>query len=139
MVMFPLAVGFVEWSQGTLRASATFFGIHFATLVMLTLGVVVWHELHPTFLSDLLWNVQDVGPSAGYYGCLGMVIASIDTSKMRVLLSGVLLVLIARIIWSLVHSPADGRMLSADLAHLIAFPLGVLTFALTSRSRQTKP
>ncbi len=136
-VMVALAVGFIEWSRGTFRAAITFLGIHFATLITMTVGVVLWDELKPSVLSDLLWNVQDVGPSAGYYGCLGLALASASPSKRSLLLWSVLLWLALRTCWSVGCVPEDGSVISADVAHVIAFPLGALKSLFRNRGRQT--
>ncbi len=126
LVMFALAVGWVEWQQGTRRSAATFFGVHFATLAIMIIGVAIWVAVSNTHRGNLLWNVQDVGPSAGYYGCLGLAIAGLSPAIRTPAMAGIASLLAVRLVWSFLHLPEEGRVLSADTTHLIAFPLGIL-------------
>ncbi|MDA9859463.1 hypothetical protein N9D23_15275, partial [Rubripirellula sp.] len=125
IVMFASAVGYVEWTFGPLRATATFFAVHLTTLAMMTLGVLVASAISETHRGNLLWHVQDVGPSAGYYGCLGVAIVALASPMRWHLVTAIVVVLCLRTTWSFIHLPEDGRMLSADIAQLIAFPLGI--------------
>jgi hypothetical protein len=126
IAMFALAVGYVEWTYGTTRSITTFVGVHIAMLAVMTASVLIFNATAQTHRGYLLWRVQDVGPSAGYYGCLGLALAGLASQFRWPSIAAIALVLIARTVWSFVHLPEDGRMLSADLAHLIAFPLGML-------------
>ncbi len=126
IAMFALAVGYVEWNFGTPRSLLTFFGVHFATLAVMTIGVLGLNTITHTHRGYLLWHVQDVGPSAGYYGCLGLALAGLVSQSRWPIIVAIATVLIARAAWSFAHLPEDGRMLSASLAHLIAFALGML-------------
>lgn len=126
LVMFALAVGCVEWNHGTRVSSLTFFGVHFATLAVMLASVFVWLAASDSHRAGLLWDVQDVGPSAGYYGCLGLAMMSLPTTTRTALIVAIVTVLVGRAAWSWIHLPENGRMLSADLAHVIAFPLGLL-------------
>ncbi len=128
LAMFAISVGWVEWNWGTTRSLTTFFGIHFATLAVMTITVFAASRIAETHRGDLLWHVQDVGPSAGYYGCLGVAIASLSAPVRWPAIAGIAAVLIVRVTWSSIHLPDDGRMLSADLAHLIALTLGIASF-----------
>ncbi|WP_186775935.1 hypothetical protein [Rubripirellula reticaptiva] len=125
IVMFAVAVGYVEGCFGPLRAIATFFAVHLATLAVMTIGVMVASVISETHRGNLLWCVQDVGPSAGYYGCVGLAFATMASQMRWPLVVAIIVVLCLRATWSFIHLPEDGRMLSADLAHLIAFPLGI--------------
>ncbi len=113
---------------GTLRSAATFFGIHFATLAIMTIVVAIWIAAADSHRGNLLWNVQDVGPSAGYYGCLGLAIAAQSPGIRIASVIGIIAILAMRLWWSFLHLPEEGRVMSADIAHLIAFPLGLLSF-----------
>jgi hypothetical protein len=128
LVMFALAVGYVELHFGTLRAASVFLGIHLATLAVMTSGVVLADMFASSHRSHLLWHVQDVGPSAGYYGRLGLAIAASAWPHRWPIIGMFVAILCLRATWSFIHLPEDGRMLSADLAHLIALPLGIASF-----------
>ncbi|QDS96512.1 hypothetical protein FF011L_53240 [Roseimaritima multifibrata] len=132
IAMFGLGVGYVEWNYGTTRSLATFFGIHITTLALMTIGVLAVNAMASTHRGQLLWHVQDVGPSAGYYGCIGLALAGLASPIRWPIIALILLVLIARATWSFIHLPEDGQMLSADFAHLIAFPLGMLCTSLVA-------
>jgi len=132
IVMFASAVGYVEWTFGPLRAMATFFAVHLTTLAVMTLGVLVTSAISETHRGNLLWHVQDVGPSAGYYGCLGVAIVALAPPMRWPLVTAIVVVLCLRTTWSFIHLPEDGRVLSADIAHLIAFPLGIASFQFLS-------
>ena len=96
------------------------------TLFVLAVGIALplaWLETHR---GALLLSVLDVGPSAGYYGCLGVAIAGLQTKRRTALTVVIVVVLTARLTWSTMHLPDEGRMMSADLAHLVAFPMGLL-------------
>ena len=125
--MITLAVGAAEWLTDTRRTVLTFWGVHLVTLVGESLLIALpvhqrWGVQGAAVMSD-----RDVGPSAGYFGCLGL--ASRRLPRPWSWLSGTA-VLVALII-ALFQAPRVGQgtavKLAADLAHLIAFPLGWLT------------
>ena len=128
IAMFALAVGYVEWSFGPLRAMGTFFAVHLTTLAVMTIGIMVANAISESHRGNLLWQVQDVGPSAGYYGCLGLGLVATASPMRWPLVTAIVVVLCLRATWSFIHLPEDGRMLSADIAHLIALPLGIALF-----------
>lgn len=138
IAMFCLAVGCVEWIYGTATSLSAFFGIHLATLLLMSIGVSLSASLLETHRSNLLWYAQDVGPSAGYYGCLGLAIGSLTPSRRVPLVIGIGTLLLLRLGWSACHIPENGRMLSADISHAIAFPLGLITSRLVPARWQRK-
>jgi hypothetical protein len=126
--MIALAVGAAEWLAGTKRAIATFWGVHLATLLLESLLIALpLHHLGFTGGTALL-VARDVGPSAGYFGCLGLACVRFPRKRWGQL-AGVLIFL--SLIWTLFQPPRAGQddtvKLFADLAHLIAFPLGWLS------------
>lgn len=135
LLMFAAAVGWVESVYGTRRALLTFFGIHLATLLLSAIAIAVplsWLETHR---GELLFDACDVGPSAGYYGCLGLVIAGLGSRLRNIIVAAVTLTLFLRLGWSTMHLSEEGRMMSADLAHLVAFPVGLLSHRLLRSTR----
>ena len=130
LVMLAVAVGWVESSYGTLRAVTAFFGVHLATLVLMSVSIALLYAMAQTHRGSLLWEVKDVGPSAGYYGCLGFAIAGLSPGLRLSLVAAVASILLVRLAWSSIHLPEGGHVLSADIAHLIAFPMGLLLFLL---------
>jgi len=127
MGMIVLAVGAAEWLTGTKRTAVTFWGIHLTTLLSESLLIALPLHLLGNTTGTALILARDVGPSAGYFGCLGL--AAHRLSRPWSWLSGTA-VFIALII-ALFQTPRVGQdtavKLAADLAHLIAFPLGWLT------------
>ncbi len=125
MAMLAIALGFVELNYGTQRAVTTFLAIHVVTLLIMAVAVLSCHSLAPTLHSHLLFHAKDVGPSAGYYGCLGLAVARLTGTQRIAAVAAVGFVLLVRACHSAIHMPEEGRVLAADLAHLIAYPLGI--------------
>ncbi len=125
LAMLAVAVGWLEFARGTPVAAMTFVGVHIATLLIMACGIALSTTLIETHRGNLLWYVKDVGPSAGYYGCLGLAVASLAPGIRLPIVITIFLVLVGRSGWSTYHLPENGQMMSADIAHLIAFPLGL--------------
>jgi type III secretory pathway component EscS len=127
MGMVMLAVGLAEYLTGSRRALATFWGVHVATL--LAEGVIVGPLLH-WFIFDgnsLLLLARDVGPSAGYFGALGLAVAALPWPRCwRGMVASAIFI---GLLLTLFQAPASGDdrtlKLLADVAHVLAFPLGV--------------
>lgn len=124
LAMIAVCVGLAEKRVGTWRTMLTFWSIHLATLLIQSLLLAI-----PARHLDILWvnllkTEHDVGPSAGYYGCLGLVCQKQSEPRRRWLLAIVGGILIARLVWTALTSRRTP--LAADIAHLIAFPLGVV-------------
>jgi hypothetical protein len=71
--MTALCVGLAEWLAGTRRALATFWGVHLGTL--LTESALIRWLLQPLKAIAPSPLPRDVGPSAGYFACLGLASA----------------------------------------------------------------
>ena len=99
LVMLAGSVGWIEFVYGTRRTWLTFFGIHLATLLFLAIGVALPLALLETHRGQLLLDARDVGPSAGYYGCLGLAVAVLSSRKREGVLTGIILVLALRLTW----------------------------------------
>jgi hypothetical protein len=127
ILMVAIFVGTAEWLTGWKRTAATFWGVHLLALVLLSLIVsLAEHQLRSIGLeADLL--ARDVGPSAGYFACLGLVSAQMKRPWNWV--SGATLFVMFVIVMFLPASAGESAKLkfSADLAHMLAFPLGWLS------------
>jgi hypothetical protein len=134
LLLVGLFVGLAEWLTGTKRATTTFWGVHLLTLVLLSLIVsLAFHQLRDFGLAASEFE-RDVGPSAGYFACLGLLSAQIKRPWNWV--SGMLLFIMFAVYMFL--PPGEGERaamkFSADFAHLLAFPLGWLSsFLFTKR------
>jgi hypothetical protein len=131
VAMLAVSVGAAEKVYGTSRTFAMFWGIHLATLLIASVALVLPLHLLETYRGTLLANVRDVGPSAGYYGCAGAVCVAIPERWRIAVIGFVLTILALRLTWSMITIPDHGRAISADLAHIIAFPLGIAVASLS--------
>ncbi len=136
LAMLIVAVGCCERQVGTVTVAMGFFGIHLATLLLMSTGIALITSIVETHRGAVLWYVKDVGPSAGYYGCLGLALASLVSNVRFVLVLVVFLILAVRLSWTSYYLPEEGQMMSADLSHMIAFPLGLLLSRFVGGSQQ---
>ncbi|MBP6469969.1 MAG: hypothetical protein KBE23_04995 [Chloroflexi bacterium] len=142
--MVSLAVGAAEYLTGSKQTFAVFWGVHLTTL--LTTGLIVNPILHwLVFNGDslLLWS-RDVGPSAGYFGALGFAVAALPVRRRwRWLLAAAIFAGLVLTVWQTFGIGEDGTLkLLADIAHLIAFPLGAAAWPIIryfGRRRQAAP
>ncbi len=128
--MVAITSGVAEWTTSTWRAALTFWGVHLATLLIESLIFILpLHQLGFAQARALFFS-RDVGPSAGFMGSLGLVSSGLPRPWRWVAFSVILLFLLV----SLFLPPRVGETqtvkLSADLAHLIAFPLGWISSSL---------
>jgi hypothetical protein len=121
--MVTFAVGLSEWLTGPRRAALTFWGVHFSTLLIESLAFTLPIHWVGTTLGSLVAFSRDVGPSAGYFGALGLVSAHLKYPWN--LISGGLIFIALE--FALLHISGNSNLgveVSADIAHIIAFPLG---------------
>jgi hypothetical protein len=127
MVMIALAVGAAEWLTGTPRAALTFWGGNLITLVVMSvLLLVLAHAISPSDPEKLFVH-RDVGPSAGYYGCLGLVTAHLPRPWRWATAAAILTWLAVALISPPGPNTIADVKLQADLAHFLVFPLGYLS------------
>ena len=127
ILMVVLFVGLAEWMTGWRRTALTFWGIHLLALVLFSLIVsLALHQLRG-FGLEASEVARDVGPSAGYFACLGLVCSQLK--RPLNLISGAVLFAIFVIVLFLPADAGESAELkfSADLAHMLAFPLGWLS------------
>jgi len=121
VILSLVMAGATEIFGGTWRAALTFWGIHFATLLLTSLALLPFHHLKIPF-AESLSHARDVGPSAGYFGCLGALVFS---SSWRWPASGILIVALTVFFFSPPHPDENPHVkIHADSAHLMAFILG---------------
>jgi hypothetical protein len=124
LFFIAFAVGLAEWLTGWKRTAATFWGVHLLALILLSLIISLGiHQLRD-FGLEAAEIARDVGPSAGYFACLGLVSAQLKRPWNWV--SGGLLFAMFVIILFMPAAVGENAQVkfSADLAHLLAFPLG---------------
>jgi hypothetical protein len=119
-----LFVGAAEHYTGTLATLLTFWGAHFATfalMLLLTLSL----SAAGSRLALLLYATRDVGPSAGYVGCLGLALVTSGRAWRWWAIGFVAAALGATLVLALPELRSQPREVSAALAHLTALAVGV--------------
>ena len=141
LFMAAICVGAAEWLDGTVRAMVTFLGVHVATLSLLALVTAAATRSSWVWLpsAEILYHAVDVGPSAGFYGCLGLVLMRRSPKPFRFASLAVTVILLSRLVWSGITIPEQGRTYSADLAHAVGFPLGCIISIFASRQFRPCP
>ena len=126
ILMLCISVGMCEWHFGSRPAIKVFFASHLIVTVGLALFFVLPLHLGGAGWATALASERDVGPSAGYYGCLGAVLTSLKNPQRTYLICVVMVILIGRLAMSSVSIHLHPSTVSADLSHIAAFPLGML-------------
>ncbi len=127
LFFITFAVGLAEWMTGWKRTAATFWGVHLLSLILLSLIISVAADQLVNIGLEAAEMARDVGPSAGYFACLGLVSSRLKHPWQWITGGALLLVFFV----TLILPPGTGQnasvKFSADLAHLLAFPLGWLS------------
>ncbi len=126
LIMLCICVGLCEQRFRTATTTLVFFASHLIVTVGLALFVILPFHTAGAEWATVLASEKDVGPSAGYYGCLGFWIASLNSRHRRILILCLILVLAVRLVFSLEKIELNPATVSADLGHLAAFPLGLI-------------
>lgn len=122
--MVALASGVAEWKTSSLRAALTFWGVHMVTLVLEALIFLLPLHKLGFYQAQLIFFLRDVGPSAGFMGCLGLITTFLPKPWNWVAFGAILAFLITMLLLPPRPSESQALKIVADLAHLIAFPLG---------------
>ena len=127
ILMVAVIVGLAEWMTGWRRTAATFWGVHLLALVLLSLIVSLSLHQLSAFGFEVSEVERDVGPSAGYFACLGLVSARLK-HPWHLVSGGILFAIFVTALFTPASVGESVQIkFSADLAHLLAFPLGWLT------------
>jgi hypothetical protein len=135
MVVFTSGVA--EWKTGTLRTALTFWGVHLLTLVLEGLTFSLPLRQLGFAQERALFFSRNVGPSAGYMGCLGLITTFLPKPWRFVTFGVILAYLLIALLLPARAGVTPVIKLSDDLAHLIAYPLGWLSaylFEIKSKS-----
>ena len=133
VLLVAIFVGLVEWTNGWKRAAATFWGVHLLSLLLLSLIISLsLHQLHALGI-EASEVARDVGPSAGYFACLGLVSARLKR-PWNWASGGILFAFFVVALFLPASAGVNPRQaVSANLAHLLAFPLGWLSSGVGSK------
>jgi hypothetical protein len=134
MAMVALIVGMTEWRNGWKRTALTFWGVNLLTLMLLSLIISLMNHQLRNFGMEADVMARDVGPSAGYFACLGLLSAQLKP-PWHWISGGIILAGFVITLFMPATAGQDAQLkFSADLAHLLAFPLG--WFSIRLRPRQ---
>ena len=122
LVMTLLCVGWLESNRRWAIALAVFFGSHLITVIVEGLLLV---QLNRNSTHWLLTS-YDVGPSAGYYGCLGACLFALRPPIRSRAIMSLLAYLGARLLFGILFNSHVAVDIRSDLAHLIAVMAGYL-------------
>jgi hypothetical protein len=136
LAMVAFAVGLSEWLTGTHRVALTFWGVHLSTLVLESLVFALPMHWIGMTLGSLVALSRDVAPSAGYFGALGLVSAHLRY-PWNLISGGVIFIGLQIVLLHFSRGNDLGMEVSADLAHLIAFPLGWYSIRLVNKNEQS--
>jgi hypothetical protein len=132
LAMVALTTGAAEWLAGTRRAALTFWGVHLTTLLVQSLLIAVPLHTLGSSLGTALYLARDVGPSAGSFGCLGLACARLPR-PWRWISGGLVLAGLVTVFLLAVFTGQEAIAVSADMAHLLAFPVGWLSLLIGRR------
>jgi len=135
--MVAFSSGIAEWKTGTLRAALTFWGVHLVTLILEALIFSLpLHRLGFT-QARAVFFLQNVGPSAGYMGSLGLITTFLPKPWRWVPFGVILAYLIIALFLPARSGVTPALKLADDLAHLIAYPLGWMSAYLFKIKRKS--
>ncbi len=141
MGITALASGIAEWRAGSTWAAATFWGVHLLTLVIESLLMALPMHLLGLSIGTALVLARDVGPSAGYFGSLGLAAWSLGGHWRWWACGAIMGGLVIALLLPKAAGASSVTALSANLAHLVAFPcgagVGILYFRRRPASRVT--
>ena len=106
---------------------------HLTSVLIFALGVGLLHWMQLGQTISTLYALHDVGPSAGYYGCLSRTILACKIPHKMALFWGLFVILSVRALVSFLQMPDSQISLSADIVHLIALMVGVILRVLYQR------
>jgi hypothetical protein len=142
LLLMGLSGWFAEQRLGTLRASLLFLAAHLGTTVIQYAGIALPLHLLGLPWAEGLLTAPDVGPSAGCFGCLGGLVATLPPRRGQILAGAIAAFSVLVILWNPSESIGFMTRFSSNLAHPIAAVWGYLQvrffpFPMTS-SKQPK-
>jgi hypothetical protein len=128
-----------ERRWGSWRTAGLFWGGHLWAVLFVTLGVAAPLYQAGSREGMLLFTASDVGPSAGYWTCIGAIVAVLPVNRRWPI--GVLIALalaaMLTVGWRTLATAPD--QVVADAAHLVAFLSGFGVAAAAGVTRRRRP
>jgi hypothetical protein len=111
-----------EWLSGSRRTALAFWIPHLGASIGGSLLTWLAVQFYQSPLLNEIYTARDVGPSAGYFGCMGLIVSQLPRPWKHL----VGLAIMAGLIGGMVISAQNGAAIdvAAGMAHLLAFPLG---------------
>ena len=125
LAMTMFCVGWLELQRGWEVALAVFFASHILSAMFE--GVILSQVLFWSGIPQIPWHLalHEVGPSAGYYGCLGTCIFLLPKTVRGWSVLVIFGWLTVRLLIGMSYSTLEGTHIRSDLAHLVAFGFGI--------------
>lgn len=131
-ISLSVILGLTEFRLGHWPVLILFWGGHLVTLLLLDFVLLGSLHLGGVGLGTTLWHTHDVGPSAGYYTCLGVLVLLCPARPLvPFAVSAVVSFIVGSLLWHLFREPVNYTKVIADLAHATAFLLGIVAFRMT--------
>jgi hypothetical protein len=133
LLMVTFTSGIIEWIDKSRRALVAFWGVHLVSLMLESLVFLLPLSHIGLTQASLSFSSRDVGPSAGYMGSLGYSLVFLPKRWRWFGFTGILIFLIISFLLPGGSGKHQAVKLSADMVHLIAFPLGFVLANLLGR------
>jgi len=133
LLMVTLTSGVIEWLDKSGRATVAFWGVHLVSLMLESLIFLLPLSQLGLAQASLSFSSRDVGPSAGYMGSLGYSLVFLPKRWRWFGFTGILIFLNLSFFLPTGSGERQAVKLSADMVHLIAFPLGFVLGNLLGR------
>jgi hypothetical protein len=121
LALIAVSCGLYEWRRGTRAVAVGFAFTHLATLLTTSGILILCASAGRGWAVDLVTD-YDVGPSAGCYGCFGMLMGDASPRWRAALLGGYALVTSVNLILHI--QSGDLTELASDAEHALAILLG---------------
>jgi hypothetical protein len=125
--MVAFTSGVAEWKTGTNWAALTFWGVHLVTLMLE--GLIFSLPIRQLGFTQerALFFSRNVGPSAGYMSCLGLITTFLPKPWRYLAFGAIMAYLVIALFLPSRAGVSPALELSDDLAHVIAYPLGFIS------------
>lgn len=133
LISFIAIAGIFEYLTSSKEVIKCFFGIHVITMIILSYITFVLFLFGNTYGIEIFLS-HDVGPSAGYFGILGILISLLKTPYVNFLFLCLLLIFMYLFFYPISNKNMSIEY-SAAMAHIIAFTVG---YKITKQSERMK-